>query len=104
MNKVYSLKKSPAAKRYLKKIKDKNLQQLFKEAIEEICKDPYGAGRKKTGDLSEIYGYDFQYKGVSYRVAYVIQKDEDGNVVIIVLAGTREQFYKELKRYMKSYK
>ncbi|WP_148411904.1 type II toxin-antitoxin system RelE/ParE family toxin [Murimonas intestini] len=36
----------------------------------------------------------------SYEIAYRIY-EEDDKVVVVILAGTRENFYEELKRYMK---
>ena len=57
----------PPAAKFLKKLKDKKLKSLYKEAIEMICED-YSIGEEKTGDL----------------------------------AGTRENFYEELKRYMRT--
>ena len=43
---------SPAAGKYLKKIKDKNLKGLFKDAIDEIVEDP-SIGDAKVGDAVE---------------------------------------------------
>ena len=57
----------PPAAKFPKKLKDKKLKSLYKEAIEMICED-YSIGEEKTGDL----------------------------------AGTRENFYEELKRYMRT--
>nr|WP_288900461.1 type II toxin-antitoxin system RelE/ParE family toxin [uncultured Blautia sp.] len=57
----------PPAAKFLKKLKDKKLKSLYKEAIEMICED-YSIGEEKTGDL----------------------------------AGTRENFYEELKRYIRT--
>ena len=57
----------PPAAKFLKKLKDKKLKSLYKEAIEMICED-YSIGEEKTSDL----------------------------------AGTRENFYEELKRYMRT--
>ena len=45
----------PAARNYIKKIKDKNLKKLIEEAINDIAED-YSIGEAKTGDLSGIYG------------------------------------------------
>ncbi len=36
----------------------------------------------------------------NYELAYTVIEEDEENVVVI-LAGTRENFYKELKRYMK---
>ena len=51
-------------------------------------------------DLAGIYGYDVKYKGINYEIAYVI-KNINGKKIIVLLAGTRENFYEELKRYIK---
>ncbi len=47
----------PPAAKYLKKLKDKRLKELYKVAIDAICKD-YTIGEPKTGDLAGLYGYD----------------------------------------------
>ena len=96
---MYEVSYSNAAKRYLRKIKDKQLLSAFKSSIDELKKDPY-IGMKKSGDLSGIFGYDVSYGGTSYEIAYRIYEKKDRHVVII-LAGTRENFYDELKRLIK---
>ena len=69
----------PPAKKFLKKIKDKH------------------------GDLEGVKGYDIYYNKISYELAYTIEyvEGEDGvpKVVVVIMAGTRENFYDELKRY-----
>lgn len=47
----------PPAAKFIKKLKDKNLKELYKKAIHEICED-HTIGEEKTGDLNGIYGYD----------------------------------------------
>ena len=44
-------------------------------------------------------GHDIFYNKTNYEIAYRIY-EEDGKLVVVLLAGTRENFYKELKRYM----
>lgn len=88
----------PPAAKYIKKIKDKHLKKAFQEAIEEIETNPY-IGSAKTGDLSGVYGYDIYYNKTNYELAYKIEFVED-TVVVVILAGTRENFYESLKRYM----
>jgi len=90
----------PAAAHFLKKIKEKPLKLEFQKTIDNIIQNPYG-GEPKTGDLSGIYCYDFFYNKTNYEIAYTIIEDNNKTVVII-LAGTRENFYNQLKRYMKS--
>ncbi len=94
---MYELRILPPAAKYLKKIKDKRLKELYKNAMDAICKDP-SIGTDKTGDLSGIRGYDIFYNKTNYELAYTI-KEENGKYVIVIMAGTRENFYEQLKRY-----
>ena len=89
-----------SAKKYFKKLKDKALKKAFKEIVMSIRNNP-DIGQAKTGDLSGLYSVDIYYNKTNYELAYRISKLEDGEFVVIVMAGTRENFYKELKRYMK---
>ena len=93
---MYGISYSKPAERYLKKIKDKQLLADFKEAIDRLKSDPY-IGTQKIGDLRGIYGYDVKYARANYELAYRIY-EEYGRAVVVILAGTRENFYEELKR------
>lgn len=96
---MYELRFTKAAERYFKKIKEQGLKTAFQNALATISSDPY-VGDIKTGDLAGIYGYDVYYAGTNYEIAYRIYED-GGKIVVVILAGTRENFYNELKRYMK---
>ena len=89
----------PPAAKFIKKLKDRKLKSLYKKAIDEICED-YTIGQEKTGDLSGIYGYDIYYNKVNYELAYMIKR-VDEEIIVVIMAGTRENFYEQLKRYMK---
>lgn len=91
----------PPAAKFLKKLKDKKLKSLYKEAIEMICED-YSIGEEKTGDLAGMYGYDIYYNKTNYELAYRVRQLDD-LIIIIIMAGTRENFYEELKRYIRTY-
>ena len=97
---MYKLIILPPAASYLKKLKEKPLKAAFQKAIDEILKDPF-IGEPKTGDLSGIFCYDIYYNKTSYELAYTIIEEGDSTVVVL-LAGTPENFYEELKRYMKN--
>ena len=96
---MYEINYSRSAERYFKKIKDKKLLETFKNSLGKLKADPY-IGTQKTGDLRGIYGYDVRYAGVNYEIAYRIY-EENGRLVVVILAGTRENFYEELKRLIK---
>lgn len=89
----------PPAARYLKKLKEKPLRNKFQTVINQLLLDPY-FGEPKTGDLSGVYCCDIFHNKNNYELAYTII-EENEETVVIILAGTRENFYEELKRYMK---
>lgn len=95
---MYKLKTLPAAQRFFKKIRENGLKDKFKEALNFILSDPY-VGEPKTGDLAGVYGYDVYYNKTNYEIAYRIY-EENEDLVVVLLAGTRENFYEELKRYL----
>lgn len=88
----------PPAAKFIKKIKDKHLKNLYKQAIVEISGDP-SIGEEKKGDLSGVYGYDIYYNKTNYELAYTLEENDSGELVVVILAGTRENFYEQLKKY-----
>ncbi|MGI6727478.1 MAG: type II toxin-antitoxin system RelE/ParE family toxin [Anaerovoracaceae bacterium] len=89
----------PPAARYLKKIKDKKLKELYQKAIDKILVD-HTIGSIKNGDLNGIFSYDIYYNKTNYELAYTVEYI-DGKLIVVIMAGTRQNFYEELKRYMK---
>ena len=89
----------PPAAKFLKKLQAKKLKTLYQEAIDKIRED-HTIGEAKNGDLAGLYGYDIYYNKTNYELAYKVEY-VDNKVIIVVMAGTRENFYDELKRYMK---
>lgn len=89
----------PPAAKFLKKINDKKLKALYMEAIDRIRED-HTIGEAKVGDLSGIYGYDIFYNKTNYELAYRVEYVED-KIIVVIMAGTRENFYEQLKRYIK---
>ncbi len=92
----------PPAAKFIKKPRDKNLKKLYQEAIDIIRKD-YTVGEARTGDLSGVYGYDIYYNRTNYELAYTVEYFED-SVIVVIMAGTRENFYDQLKQYMRKIK
>lgn len=95
---VYNILPSRQVKNYLKKCKDRVLKQYFVEILyEKIAVDPK-SGIPKQGDLSGIWTMGFTYKNSHYRIAYRIV---DHSVIPIIMIGSHENFYRELKRVLK---
>ncbi len=74
------------------------MKKKYKAAITEIRKDPE-AGERKTGDLAGIWGYDVYHNGT--KIAYYPAENDQGEVIVVVMAGTRENFWEAIKKYMK---
>jgi len=90
----------PPAARFIKKLKEIPLKDLFRKTVDEILIDPY-VGESKSGDLSGIFCCDIYYNKTNYELAYTIVESPT-ETIVIVLACTRENFFEELKRYMKT--
>ena len=88
----------PPAAKFLKKIKDKKLKSLYQQAVDKIAED-HTVGEAKTGDLDGIYSYDIYYNKTNYELAHRVEYYEN-KIVVVIMAGTRENFYDELKRYL----
>ena len=89
----------PPAAKFLKKLKDKKLKTLYREAIDRIRED-HTVGEAKKGGLSGVYGYDIYYNKTNYELAYTVEYVED-KIIVVIMAGTRENFYEQLKQYMR---
>jgi mRNA interferase RelE/StbE len=97
---VFDVSYTKSAERYFKKLKDKHLKSAFKEAIDKLSVNPF-IGKQKSGDLREFWGYDVFYAKSNYEIAYKIY-EENRKSIVVVLAGTRENFYDELKRLVRN--
>lgn len=92
---AYEIIPSKHVLKYLKKLKEKPLKEKFLNIIyDEIAITPHD-GEQKTGDLSGIWAMGFKHVGITYRVAYEIK---DNAVIPILLCGTHENFYEQLKK------
>ncbi|MEG1316803.1 MAG: type II toxin-antitoxin system RelE/ParE family toxin, partial [Oscillospiraceae bacterium] len=69
---------------------------IVQKRFDEILLDPT-IGSAKKGDLAGIYCYDIFYNKTNYELAYTLRYERD-EIVVVLLAGTRENFYEQLKR------
>lgn len=98
----------PPFSRFVKKA-HKPLQLAIEDAVEEICATPQ-IGEAKVGDLAGIRVYKFRFNRQEFLVAYRPPGDEEqvaGGLLELLLidfyqVGTHENFYDDLKRYLRS--
>ncbi|MFD1318951.1 type II toxin-antitoxin system RelE/ParE family toxin [Loigolactobacillus zhaoyuanensis] len=92
---AYEIQPQPRVIKYLKKIKDRHLKELFIDKIyTDIAVNPT-IGEATSGDLAGFRSLGFKYARTAYRIAYII---DDATIVIIILVGAHENFYQELKK------
>lgn len=84
---------------YFSKPAEKDLKRLSR-SVQESFRDKHilalaensHASKPLHGPLRGYFSYDFHVEGISYRIAYEINKDD----VIILMINSRENFYKKL--------
>lgn len=85
----------PPFRRFVKK-QTRPLQLVIEDEVEKITKNP-DIGRSKKGDLSEFQVHKFTFKKQELLIAYrVIEAD-----ILFYMIGPHENFYREVKRYLK---
>lgn len=98
----------PPFSRFVKKAR-KPLQLAIEDAVEEVCDNPE-IGEAKVGNLAGIRVYKFRFNRHEYLMAYrpsaleAPHREVDMEFLIIDFyqVGTHENFYDELKRYLKA--
>jgi len=85
----------------LKKIRktDRALYAKVEASITAIRMDPE-IGEQKKGDLKEYRSLDISHMRTNYELCYTLEVNDEGDVVLIVMMGPRENFYDDLKRYL----
>ena len=73
----------------------RGFQLAIEDAIDRVKADP-ASGKEKTGDLAGFLVYKFAFKGREYLIAYRLEKAR-----LVCMMGTHENFYRDLKRYIK---
>ena len=95
-------------KNFVKKA-HKPLQLAIDDEVDEVCERPYD-GEAKVGDLAGFHVWKFKFNKQEYLIAYrpppIGQaSDEEIEIEFLVIdfykVGSHENFYDELKRYIK---
>ncbi len=95
---MYSIEYHSSIRKDLKRLDKPAVLFLKQEVLPVIANNPYN-GQLLHGEFRHYRKYVFSFNRVSYRIAYEIMQND--TVVLLILVGTRENFYKELKRRVK---
>ena len=94
---MFSIVITRAAERAAKKLPETVRKEIVAHA-ERLKGNPY-QGEKLTGPLHFLYSLHFTVSGTHYRIAYSV--DEEKKMIVVYLVGSREGFYKRLRRALK---
>lgn len=86
---------SPTFFRYVKKV-DKKFKAEIDSQVRLIAENP-DVGEQKKGDLQEVRVHKFKISNNLYLIAYRHDDDE----IQLVMLSTHENFYRDLKNYIK---
>ena len=98
----------PPFSRFVKK-SHKPLQLVIEDAVDEVCAD-VTIGEAKLGDLAGIRVYKFRFNRQEYLMAYrprsLVEVVDPPAIEWLIIdfyqAGLHENFYDDLKRYLKT--
>ncbi len=85
----------PPFKKFVKK-QARPLQLSIEDEIESIIENP-AVGETKKGDLQGFQVHKFAYQKQKLLIAYRVSETE----ILFYMVGTHENFYRNLKKYLK---
>jgi len=94
----YEIFLTPRAKKQYEKL-DPHIRKEIKTLLSELEDEPYNKGKLLKGLNTELHYIKLSYAGVQYRAIYDI--DKKGKEVLVAFLGSRENFYKELMRFIR---
>jgi len=74
----------------------KQEKKLLDDEIKKIAENPL-IGEEKKGDLKAVYVHKFKIKSLPYLLSYRKIKSD----IELIMIGPHENYYKELKSYLK---
>ena len=93
----YDVFLSSRAKKQFKRF-DAHIRHKIKTELLELEEDPSEKGSLLQGFSHGLRYIKFFHAGAQYRAVY--DKIKDKNEVLVIFIGSRENFYKELRRFL----
>ena len=97
---MYYIKFGTPAKKDLKRLSRAAQNEIEKIHLPRLQIDARKQGDRLKGEFRAYWKCAFTVGGIAYRIAYEIKEEE--LLVSVIMIGTRENFYKELKRRLRS--
>ena len=94
----YEIFLAPRAKKQYEQL-DLHISKKIKTLLSELEDEPYNKGKPLKGLSTELHYIKLSHAGVQYRAVYDIDKKR--KEVLIVFLGSRKNFYKELRRFIR---
>ena len=94
----YEIFLAPRARKQYEKL-DPHIRKEIKTLLSELEDEPYNKGKPLKGLNTELHYIKLSHAGVQYRAVYDI--DKKGKEVLVAFLGSRENFYKELRRFIR---
>lgn len=91
MDKFYK----PPFRKFVKK-QTRPFQLVIEDEVEKVIINPE-IGESKKGDLKGFRVHKFSFKKNRFLIAYRFQGDD----IVFYMIGAHENFYRELKRYLR---
>ncbi len=93
----YEIFLAPRAKRQHERF-DRHIRDGIEARLWELEYDPHEKGSLLKGLTTELHYLKISHGGVQYRAVYDIENNK--KEVLVIFIGSRENFYKELKRFI----
>jgi len=93
----YNVYLSPRAKKQYKRF-DAHIRHKIKAELLELEEEPYEKGNLLQGFSPGLRYIKIFHAGIQYRAVYDMENDK--NEVLVIFIGSRENFYKELRRFL----
>ncbi|MCK8825884.1 type II toxin-antitoxin system RelE family toxin [Fuchsiella alkaliacetigena] len=97
---AYQIMVTTRAKKDIKKFK--HLKDNIKNELLKLEDNPKEKAKSLKGNFSSLHSYSFSINANNYRTAFYL--DEEKKDCLLILVGTRQNFYKELNLRWQSVK
>lgn len=91
---MMKIEQSPLFAKTVKKLSKKDKQKLDQQ-IMKLVSNPY-LGKRKKGDLNNVFVHKFKLNTVEHLLAYRISKD----LLELIMLGPHENYYRDIKKYI----